>query len=327
MSEKVLEVNNLRTYFNTSDGIVRSVDGISFSLEKGKTLAIVGESGCGKSVTSFSIAGLLSYPGYIAGGEILLNGVDLVKLSDKEMRAYRGKKVSMVFQEPMTSLNPVLTVGQQLDEIFLLHRKVSRAEAKRLSVELIEEVGIPRASVIHGNYPHQLSGGMRQRIVIAMALACDPELLIADEPTTALDVTIQAQILELMTRLIRDRGKSMIFITHDLGVVAEIADDVLVMYAGKPVEYAEVHELFKNPCHPYTQCLLASLPDEKKQDQELYSISGMVPDLLHLPKGCYFCPRCPLAESCCSDAGPAMARVSEGHFAACYFAGKKAVSL
>ena len=327
MSENVLEVKDLRTYFKTSDGIVKSVDGISFSLKKGETLVIVGESGCGKSVTSFSIAGLLSYPGYIAGGAILLNGTDLTKLSDREMRSYRGKKISMVFQEPMTSLNPVLTVGQQLDEIFILHKKVSHAEAKRLSIELIEEVGIPRASVIHGNYPHQLSGGMRQRIVIAMALACDPDLLIADEPTTALDVTIQAQILELLTRLIKDRGKSMIFITHDLGVVAEIADNVLVMYAGKPVEYAEVHDLFRHPSHPYTQCLLASLPDVKDQGQELYSISGMVPDLLHLPKGCYFCPRCPLASEKCSEAIPSMTEISKGHFAACYYAGKKAVEL
>ena len=325
MAEKLLEVKNLCTYFKTSDGIVKAVDGVSFSIEKGKTLVIVGESGCGKSVTSFSIAGLLSYPGYIAGGEILLKGKDLTKLSEKEMRAYRGKRISVVFQEPMTSLNPVLTIGQQLDEIFMLHQKVSRAEAKKKSIEMIELVGIPRAAVIHGNYPHQLSGGMRQRIVIAMALACDPDLLIADEPTTALDVTIQAQIIDLMNRLIKERGKSMLFITHDLGVVAEIADDVMVMYAGKPVEYANVHDLFNNPAHTYTQCLLASLPDKKNLGKDLYSIKGMVPDLLRLPRGCYFCPRCPLADEACGDTASVMKEISPGHYVACHHAGEKVV--
>lgn len=325
MSEKLLEVKNLCTYFKTSDGLVRAVDGVSFSLERGKTLAIVGESGCGKSVTSFSIAGLLSYPGYIAGGEILFDGTDLTKLSERQMRPYRGRRISMIFQEPMTSLNPVLTIGQQLDEIFTLHQKLSKAEAKKRSIDMIEMVGIPRAEVIHGNYPHQLSGGMRQRVMIAIALACDPDLLIADEPTTALDVTIQAQILELLNRLIKERGKSMIFITHDLGVVAETADDVMVMYAGKPVELAGVHELFRNPIHPYTQCLLASLPDMKNLNRELYSIRGMVPNLLHLPKGCYFCPRCPLAKGTCTEELPSMMEVAPGHFAACCCPGEKVV--
>lgn len=323
--EKFFEVNHLSTYFNTSDGIVKAVDDISFSLDSGKTLAIVGESGCGKSVTALSITQLLSYPGYIASGEILLNGVDLVKLNKKQMRQIRGKQVSMVFQEPMTSLNPVLTVGEQISEIFRTHFQCGREEAKKRATEMIEMVGIPRAEAVYKNYPHQLSGGMRQRIMIAIALSCDPSLLIADEPTTALDVTIQAQILDLMNRLIRKRGKSMIFITHDLGVVAEIADEVLVMYAGKIVEYAHVKELFQNPRHPYTACLLASLPDMKQKKEELYSIPGMVPNLLEMPSGCAFCPRCPMADSQCEMNSPEFQEVSDQHLVRCLKANERMV--
>lgn len=323
--QKLLEVKNLRTYFKTSDGLVKAVDDVSFSLDSGKTLAIVGESGCGKSVTSLSITRLIAPPGYIAGGQILLNGEDIVKLNKKQLRAFRGQRVSMVFQEPMTSLNPVLTVGEQLSEIFRLHRKCSRKEARELSIDMIGKVGIPRAEVIFKNYPHQLSGGMRQRIMIAIALSCDPELLIADEPTTALDVTIQAQILELMDRLIRQRGKSMIFITHDLGVVAETADDVMVMYAGKAVESADVHELFRSPMHPYTACLLASLPDMEHERKTLYSIPGSVPNLLHMPAGCAFCPRCPLADERCKTQAPELTEVRSGHLVRCHKAGERVV--
>jgi peptide/nickel transport system ATP-binding protein len=319
----VLEVRNLTTVFHTSDGLVRAVDDISFSVEEGKTVAIVGESGCGKSVAALSITRLLSYPGVIKNGSVLLNGVDLVQLSEKEMKRVRGNDVAMIFQEPMTSLNPVLTVGEQIAEIFRHRFGMKKAEAKDKSIEMINLVGIPRASTIFYNYPHQLSGGMRQRIVIAMALSCDPSLLIADEPTTALDVTIQAQILELMDTLIRQKGKSMIFITHDLGVVAEIADSVIVMYAGKIVELASVKEIFRNPCHPYTSCLLASLPDMKTNRNELYSIPGMVPNLLQLPKGCSFNPRCPFATQLCEDQMPELKSIKDNHLCRCFFADQR----
>lgn len=321
--ENLLSVKNLCTYFKTSDGIVHAVEDLSFDVGKGQTVAIVGESGCGKSVTSLSILSLVSYPGYIASGEILFDGKDLTKLNKNEIRAYRGRRISMVFQEPMSSLNPVLTVGDQISECFRLHRKLSKKEARIESIKMIEEVGIPRAEVVFDNYPHQLSGGMRQRIMIAIALALDPDLLIADEPTTALDVTIQAQILDLMNRLIKKRGKGMIIITHDLGVVAEVADEVVVMYAGRAVEKSEVHELFRNPQHPYTTCLLASLPDMDNPKEELYSIPGMVPNLLHLPKGCSFCTRCPIADESCTQDMPEHVEVRPGHFARCCKAGEK----
>lgn len=319
----VLEVRNLTTVFHTSDGLVKAVDDISLSVEEGKTVAIVGESGCGKSVASLSITRLLSYPGVIENGSVLLNGIDLVQLSEKEMKRVRGNDVAMIFQEPMTSLNPVLTVGEQIAEIFRHRFGMKRAEAKAKSIEMINLVGIPRASTIFSSYPHHLSGGMRQRIVIAMALSCDPSLLIADEPTTALDVTIQAQILELMDTLIRQKGKSMIFITHDLGVVAEIADSVIVMYAGKIVEMASVKEIFRNPCHPYTFCLLASLPDMKTNKNELYSIPGMVPNLLQLPKGCSFSPRCPFATQLCKNQIPELKGIKENHLCRCFFADQR----
>lgn len=323
--DSFFKVNHLSTYFKTPAGIIKAVDDVSFSLNTGKTLAIVGESGCGKSVTALSITQLLSYPGYIAGGEILLNGVDLVKLNKKQMRKVRGKQISMVFQEPMTSLNPVLTIGEQISEIFRTHLQCSKEEAKKRSIEMIEMVGIPRAESIYKNYPHQLSGGMRQRIMIAIALSCDPSLLIADEPTTALDVTIQAQILELLNNLIRKRGKSMIFITHDLGVVAEIADEVIVMYAGKIIEHAPVNELFQNPCHPYTAGLLASLPSMKQKKEELYSIPGMVPNLLEMPAGCAFCPRCPIADSQCQMRYPEFQKISDHHMVRCLKSQEKVV--
>ena len=323
MEQNLLLVNNLRAWFYTSDGIVKAVDDVSFSVKRGETLALVGESGSGKSVTAFSITGLVPPPGKIAGGEISLNGIALTKLSNKQMRSVRGKKVSMVFQEPMTSLNPVLTVGEQISEVFRRHEKLDRRSAKEKAVGMIKMAGIPRAEVVYGYYPHMLSGGMRQRVMIAMALSCDPELLIADEPTTALDVTIQAQILELMDALIRKRGKSMILITHDLGVVAEAADNVIVMYAGKAVEKASVAELFSHPSHPYTAALLASLPDMQSAKKTLYSIPGAVPNLLELPAGCSFCPRCSLAVKKCEDAPPALVEISAGHFVSCHHAEAK----
>jgi oligopeptide/dipeptide ABC transporter ATP-binding protein len=323
MEQNLLLVNNLRAWFYTSDGIVKAVDDVSFSVKRGETLALVGESGSGKSVTAFSITGLVPPPGKIAGGEISLNGIALTKLSNKQMRSVRGKKVSMVFQEPMTSLNPVLTVGEQISEVFRRHEKLNRKSAKEKSVGMIKMAGIPRAEVVYGYYPHMLSGGMRQRVMIAMALSCDPELLIADEPTTALDVTIQAQILELMDALIRKRGKSMILITHDLGVVAEAADNVIVMYAGKAVEKASVTELFSHPSHPYTAALLASLPDMQSAKKTLYSIPGAVPNLLELPAGCAFCPRCSLSVKKCENTPPALVEISDGHFVSCHHAEAK----
>lgn len=316
--ENLLTVNDLRTWFYTSDGIVKAVDGISFSVGRGETLALVGESGSGKSVTAFSITGLVSPPGRISGGQIFLNGTDLTALTQKQMRAIRGKKISMVFQEPMTSLNPVLTVGGQIAEVFRKHEKLGKAAAKEKSIASIKNVGIPRPEIVYGYYPHMLSGGMRQRIMIAIALSCDPDLLIADEPTTALDVTIQAQILELMDELVRKRGKSMILITHDLGVVAESADKVIVMYAGKAVEAAGVTELFSRPSHPYTTALLASLPDMESDKKTLYSIPGAVPNLLYLPEGCSFCPRCPLATRECGEKKPPLAEIAADHFVSCH---------
>jgi peptide/nickel transport system ATP-binding protein/oligopeptide transport system ATP-binding protein len=321
MEQELLKVNDLCTWFYTSDGIVKAVDGISFSVKRGETLALVGESGSGKSVTSFSITGLVAPPGKIASGDIFLNGVNLTRQNKKQLRAIRGKSVSMVFQEPMTSLNPVLTVGEQISEVFRRHEHLNKADAKEKSIGMIKMVGIPRAEIVYGYYPHMLSGGMRQRIMIAIALACDPELLIADEPTTALDVTIQAQILELMDELIRKRGKSMILITHDLGVVAESADNVIVMYAGKAVEKAPVGELFEKPAHPYTTALLASLPDMQSEKKSLYSIPGSVPNLLYLPKGCAFCPRCSMAVKKCAEDRPALIEVSKDHFVSCHHAG------
>ena len=291
----VLELKNLKTYFFTDEGVVKAVDDVSFNVEKGKTLGLVGESGCGKSVTAMSISRLVSPPGRIVGGEILLNGRNLVPLPDQEMRQVRGSQISMIFQEPMTALNPVLEVGFQIAEAVLAHESVSKREAWSRTVESMRAVSIPDPEKRARDYPHHLSGGMRQRIMIAMALVCNPELVIADEPTTALDVTIQAQILELLDSLRQKYNLSLILISHDLGVIAEVAETVAVMYAGKIVEMGPAMGVFHNPRHPYTQGLLQSVPrlgsSVHKKDR-LDVIEGMVPNLLHLPDGCSFAPRC-----------------------------------
>ncbi|MBD7984510.1 ABC transporter ATP-binding protein [Sporosarcina sp. Sa2YVA2] len=300
----LLEVNDLKTYFYTTNGIVPSVDGVSFSLESGQTTALVGESGCGKSVTSFSIMQLVNAPGKIVGGEILYKGEDLTKLSDREMRKIRGNEISMIFQEPLTSLNPILKVGEQLDEILLLHQTKSKKEAKNSSIDMLKKVGIPRAEHVYNMHPHELSGGMRQRVMIAMALSCNPSLLIADEPTTALDVTIQAQILRLMKNLKLEFETSILLITHDLGVVAELADKVIVMYAGQVVEEADVMSLYADPKHPYTQGLIQSTPKIDSEMDVLTSIQGNVPTPNNKPTGCYFHPRCPFAMDVCKSKMP-----------------------
>jgi peptide/nickel transport system ATP-binding protein len=316
---KLLEVRNLRTHFRTDDGVARAVDGVSFELDRGETLGLVGESGCGKSVSALSIMRLIpNPPGDIVGGEILYNGQDLLKMSDDQMRQIRGNDISMIFQEPMTSLNPVFTVGHQIDEAVILHQKVSKAEARNRAIEMLRLVGIPAPEQRYSEYPHQLSGGMRQRVMIAMALSCNPELLIADEPTTALDVTVQAQILELVTRLQEELGMGMIMITHDLGVIAEVSDRVAVMYAAKVVEYATVDEIFYNPKHPYTIGLLKSIPRLGERVERLATIEGTVPPPTNFPKGCHFCTRCPYADALCWNDEPPLVEIETGHFAACW---------
>ena len=314
----LLEVKNLRTHFHTDDGVVKAVDDVCFSIPRGRTLGVVGESGCGKSVTSLSIMRLIARPGRIVGGQILFNGQDLTALPEAEMREIRGNKISMIFQEPMTSLNPVFTVGNQIMEAIILHQQVSKAEARDRAIRMMERVKIPAAKTRIDEYPHQFSGGMRQRIMIAMALACNPALLIADEPTTALDVTIQAQILELMKELQREFQMSILLITHDLGVVAEAADQVCVMYSSKVVEYASVGELYKNPLHPYTLGLFRSRPSlEAKRTEKLNVIPGSVPNPLHFPPGCKFHPRCPSAVDACKTVEPVLREVRPGHWVAC----------
>lgn len=320
----VLEVRDLKTYFHTRDGVVRAVDGVSFKVNAGETLAVVGESGCGKSVTSLSILRLIATPpGRNEGGEILFQGEDLLKASEARMRDIRGNKISMIFQEPMTSLNPVLTIGKQISEVLVLHQNMSESQAKAKAVELLKLVKIPEAESRVDQYPHQLSGGMRQRVMIAMALACDPTVLIADEPTTALDVTIQAQILNLMREL-RDRtGASIILITHDLGVVAEMAQRVVVMYAGRKVEEADVKELFASPLHPYTRGLMNSMPKlDERESKRLEEIPGMVPSLREPIVGCAFAPRCVHATDKCRKETPVLEQKKSDHFAACWHSEK-----
>ncbi len=321
----LLEVEELRTYFFTRDGVVRAVDGVSFSVERGETLAIVGESGCGKSVTSLSILRLIaSPPGRTVGGRVLFEGRDLLALSEAEMRRIRGDAISMIFQEPMTSLNPVLTIGRQIAEVLTLHRGLGGEEAMRRTVDMLRLVHIPEAEHRVGAYPHQLSGGMRQRVMIAMALACEPRLLIADEPTTALDVTIQAQILDLMRELKERTGAAIVLITHDLGVVAEMAQRVVVMYAGRKVEEAPVGELFARPRHPYTRGLLDSIPKlgasrrSADRGRRLSEISGTVPSLAEPIVGCAFAPRCAYATARCRSDYPPLEEKSPGHRAACW---------
>ena len=292
----LLEVKDLKTYFYTDAGVAKSVDGVTFSVDRGKVLGIVGESGCGKSVTSLSIMRLVDpATGRYEGGSILFDGQDILKLPEKEMQKLRGNKISMIFQEPMTSLNPVFTIGYQIEESLVLHKGMDKKAARARAIELLELVGIPEAGKRVDEYPHQLSGGMRQRVMIAMALAGDPELLIADEPTTALDVTIQAQILDLLKELQEKLNMSIIFITHDLGVISEMADEVAVMYAGEIVEKASTRELFEDPKHPYTVGLMDSIPDINEEVDRLKTLEGLVPSLYDMPKGCHFAPRCKYA--------------------------------
>jgi oligopeptide/dipeptide ABC transporter ATP-binding protein len=317
-NKALLEVKNLKTYFYTEDGVAPAVDDVSFTLNHGETLGIVGESGSGKSVTSMSILRLISYPpGRIVSGEILLDGTDLLKLSEKEMRSVRGNRISMIFQEPMTSLNPVFTIGLQIEEVLTLHQNMNKTDARAKTIEMLRMVGIPSPEQRYREYPHQLSGGMRQRAMIAIALACNPELLIADEPTTALDVTIQAQILDLMKGLKERMGTSIILITHDLDVVSEVAQKVLVMYAGQVVEYADAKTIFSKPLHPYTCSLLDSLPNIDKTVRRLQTIEGLVPSLYDLPKGCRFCPRCPKAQKICFSESPSLVELENGHMVRC----------
>lgn len=295
---KLLEVKNLKTYFYTDDGIAKAVDDVSFDLDRGETLGLVGESGCGKSVSALSIMRLIpDPPGKIVGGEIFFKGKDLAKLSEKEMQQIRGNDIAMIFQEPMTSLNPVFTCGYQIDEAVILHQQVSKEEAKKRSIEMLRLVGIPGPEQRYRDYPHQLSGGLRQRVMIAMALSCNPEILIADEPTTALDVTVQAQILELIRRLQDELGMGMIMITHDLGVIAEVSKRVAVMYASKVAEYAISDEIYYNPKHPYTLGLLSSIPKLNKGAVRLATIDGNVPAATDYPIGCHFCTRCKYVDS------------------------------
>jgi peptide/nickel transport system ATP-binding protein len=321
-AETVLEVKNLHTVFFTNSGLFRAVDDVSFTVRRGETLAIVGESGCGKSVTALSLMRLVpDPPGRVVGGSVVLEGTDLLELDEAEMRDVRGNRISMIFQEPMTSLNPVMRIGDQIVEVVRLHREISAKDAWKQAVDMLRLVRIPEPERRAHEYPHQLSGGMRQRAMIAMALACRPALLIADEPTTALDVTIQAQILALIVDLQQRLGTGLILITHDLGVVAQTAQRVIVMYAGKKVEEATVEALFENPRHPYTRGLMASMPEvitrETKADARLTEIPGMVPSLTNLPPGCAFAPRCKLAIDRCRAEYPPL-QDFDGHFAACW---------
>lgn len=314
----LLEVKELKTHFFLSRGILKAVDGVSLTVAKGETLAVVGESGCGKSVTAFSIMGLVAPPGRIVEGEILFEGEDLLRLPDEKLRSIRGNRISMIFQEPMTSLNPVFSIGRQIAEGIRLHKGVNGNEAREQAVEMLSLVGIPSPASRYRDYPHQLSGGMRQRVMIAMALACGPDLVVADEPTTALDVTIQAQILELMDRLKNEREMAMILITHDLGVVAERAHRTAIMYAGKIVESAATAELLANPLHPYTQGLLASLPQSSKPGMPLQTIPGHVPSLVGELAGCGFCDRCPVKKWECRRDTPILKEVGKGHLVRCW---------
>lgn len=318
-NNNILEIKNMHTYFFTDNGTVKSVDGVDIELKRGSTLGIVGESGSGKSVTALSLMGLLmGTTGKVVEGEIILDGKDILKCSEDERREMRGRDISMIFQEPMTSLNPVMKIGDQIMENILLHQKVSKAEAKQMTIDILKKTGLPRVEKMVNEYPFQLSGGQRQRVMIAMALVCNPKILIADEPTTALDVTIQAQILDLMNRLKEDIGTSTLFITHDLGVVAEVCDDVVVMYCGRVVEKGNVYDLFANPSHPYTEGLLASIPKMGEEVDELDSIPGNVPNPKYMPKGCKFAPRCKYATERCHEEEPGFFDLGNGHQSKCW---------
>ena len=318
-NNNILEIKNMHTYFFTDNGTVKSVDGVDIELKKGATLGIVGESGSGKSVTALSLMGLLmGTTGKVVEGEIFFEGKDILKCSDEERREMRGRDISKIFQEPMTSLNPVMKIGDQIMENILLHQKVSKEEAKKMTIDILKKTGLPRVEKMVDEYPFQLSGGQRQRVMIAMALVCNPKILIADEPTTALDVTIQAQILDLMNRLKDEIGTSILFITHDLGVVAEVCDDVVVMYCGRVVEKANVYDLFANPSHPYTEGLLASIPKMGVEVDELDSIPGNVPNPKYMPKGCKFAPRCKYATDRCREEEPGFFDLGNGHQSKCW---------
>ncbi|WP_079025504.1 ABC transporter ATP-binding protein [Streptomyces yangpuensis] len=323
----LLEVDNLQVEFKTRDGVAKAVNGVSYSVSAGETLAVLGESGSGKSVTAQAIMGILdSPPGRIAGGEVRFHGRDILKMSDEERRKLRGDKMAMIFQDALSSLNPVYSVGDQLGEMFRVHRGMSKKDSKAKAIELMDRVKIPAAKARVGDYPHQFSGGMRQRIMIAMALALEPDLIIADEPTTALDVTVQAQVMDLLAELQREMNMGLILITHDLGVVADVADKIAVMYAGRIVETAPVHEIYKRPSHPYTRGLLDSIPRLDQKGQELYAIKGLPPNLLRIPTGCAFSPRCPKVQDICRTEIPVLHPVTEqdgtelpGRGSACHF--------
>ncbi|HEV7717457.1 MAG TPA: ABC transporter ATP-binding protein [Arsenicitalea sp.] len=321
MTQPILEIRDLKTYFSSERGDVRSVDGVSLHINAGETLGIVGESGCGKSVTALSVMRLIATPpGRYENGEILFEGRDILQFDGTSMRKLRGNQISMIYQEPMTSLNPVYAVGEQIAETIRMHQRLSASAAFEKAIEMLRLVNIPEPAKRAHEFPHQLSGGMRQRVMIAMALSCNPKLLIADEPTTALDVTIQAQILELLKELRRELGMAIMLITHDLGVVAEMCDRVVVMYSGKIVESADVYSLFDNPLHPYSEGLLASIPKMDEDVEELYAIEGSVPDPANRPAGCAFAPRCRLAFDRCQSEVPPLVEVSPGRHAACFLA-------
>ncbi|MBM7600584.1 oligopeptide/dipeptide ABC transporter ATP-binding protein [Virgibacillus halotolerans] len=325
----LLEVNNLHTHFFTKSGVVKAVDGVDFTINPGETLGIVGESGSGKSITAMSILGLIpSPPGKITEGEVIFKGEDLLHKSERQMRKIRGKEIAMVFQDPMTSLNPVFTVEKQMMETILAHEPVSKKQAKQRAIELLDLVGIPDPRKRLKDYPHEFSGGMRQRVMIAMALSCNPSLLIADEPTTALDVTIQAQILELFKKMQTELNMAIVMITHDLGVVSEVCDRVMVMYAGKPVEYTETSHLFDRGKHPYTLGLMNSIPKISTEKQKLEAIHGSPPDLRYLPRGCSFAPRCKHAMESCLTIDPALKKIDTDHYVSCllYDEAKKKVT-
>ncbi|MEU9180141.1 ABC transporter ATP-binding protein [Streptomyces sp. NPDC048550] len=316
----LLEVRDLHVEFRTRDGVAKAVNGVNYSVDEGETLAVLGESGSGKSVTAQAVMGILDVPpGRIAGGEILFKGKDLLKMKEEERRKIRGADMAMIFQDALSSLNPVLSVGAQLGEMYEVHRGMSRKAAKAKAVELMDRVKIPAAKDRVGDYPHQFSGGMRQRIMIAMAMALEPSLIIADEPTTALDVTVQAQVMDLLAELQRELNMGLILITHDLGVVADVADKIAVMYAGRIVEAAPVHEIYAAPAHPYTRGLLDSIPRLDQKGQELYAIKGLPPNLLAIPPGCAFNPRCPMAQAVCRTDVPPLAQVGQDRASACFF--------
>lgn len=318
MSQSILKISGLKTSFYTDDGEVPAVADVNFSIEPGEILGVVGESGCGKSVTSLSVMDLVPHPGKIVSGDIRFKDEELTKASKRRMRQIRGNEIAMIFQEPMTSLNPVFTIGSQMIEGIRLHHHFSKKEAANHAVQMLKKAGMPRAEQLLKEYPHQLSGGMRQRVMIAMAMACEPELLIADEPTTALDVTIQAQILELMKRLNEDLNTSILLITHDLGVVAEVCDRIVVMYAGKVVEEGSVRTIFKNPQHPYTEGLIQSVPNMYNKKERLYSIPGNVPKPGSVTQGCLFAPRCPYAFDRCTAENPELLETEAGHQVRCF---------